>query len=63
MLTEFGAPPDHVAALESEVGAIRIRPEEVAGSATLKPQPAEFEPTKRQAEQILTILEARSTGA
>ena len=51
------ASEDHVRAVEQEVGGHRYRPEEVAGAATVKPLPAEFEVAVERGQQILAVLE------
>jgi hypothetical protein len=55
-LRSRGASPEHVAAVEYDIGSIRIRPEEVAGAATLTPHPANYERTELIAKHILRRL-------
>ncbi len=50
------ADPDHVAAVEQDIGCIRVRPEEVAGAAALSPHPVNFQRTEPIAEDILRRL-------
>ncbi len=46
------ASPEHIRAVRSEVGGIRIRPEHVAAAVTVSPQPAEYLVTNRIAQRI-----------
>jgi hypothetical protein len=52
------ATPDHIRSVESEVGGVRYRPEEVAGAATVSPLPAEFTAAVERGQEILVRLEA-----
>lgn len=56
ILERAGADPEHIAALRGQVGAVRIRPEEVAAAAALAPHPVAFNEASKVAEQILNIL-------
>lgn len=56
---ENSSPPasqEHLEAVRSELGSVRIRPEEVAGSGTVNPLPASFQAVESRAEQILEQL-------
>ena len=55
-LQERRASSEHIACVKGGVGGIRIRPEEVAGAATLTPHPANYDRTKPAAEEILRLL-------
>jgi hypothetical protein len=59
-LKRTGASQEHIAAVEGQVGAMRIRPEEVAASATFadEERPVAFEATDGRAKQIVAILDA-----
>jgi hypothetical protein len=50
------APTDHIQAVKQEIGAVRFRPEEVAGAATVSPLPATFALASERAEQIVPQL-------
>ena len=58
-LQKRGADPTHIAAVQkgTTIGAVRIRPEEVAGAATLTPLPADYELTRPAAREILRLLD------
>lgn len=56
---ENSSPPasqEHLEAVRSELGSVRIRPEEVAGSGTVSPLPASFRIAEERATQILRRL-------
>ncbi|MBI1826972.1 MAG: hypothetical protein HY287_08305 [Planctomycetes bacterium] len=56
-LAEGGtASKEHISHLESEVGCIRIRPEEVGSASAQSPWPVKFMDAVRLAEQILNLL-------
>lgn len=55
MLKEHAA-PEHIASVESEIGAVRYRPEEVAGAAALAPPAATFTAIQPVSEQIKNKL-------
>jgi hypothetical protein len=57
-LTESGAALTHIRAVQSEVaaGAVRYRPEEVAGAGTAEDLPAPFVEVRRLADEILVKL-------
>lgn len=57
-LKEDGASPEHIRAVESEVGAVRYRPEEVAGAGIAVSLPVAFAEVVDLAEQILMKLRA-----
>lgn len=50
------ASPEHIAAIRDEVGSVRIRPEEVAGAATVSELPADFNIAAERADEILQRL-------
>jgi len=56
ILEHRGAEPDRIRALRSDVGAVRYRPEEVAGAATVSALPAEFEIAEQRGQQIVQRL-------
>ena len=47
------ATPEHIKAVEEEIGSARYRPEEVAGAATTNPLPADFPLAAERGQQIL----------
>jgi hypothetical protein len=49
---------EHAAALKSNIGLVRVRPDEVAGAGTEKDWPVEFQSANRLARQILSELAA-----
>jgi hypothetical protein len=49
----------HVSAVRADVGAARVRPEEVAGAATLTPLPADFARTESVALDLLELLRSQ----
>jgi len=56
---ENGASPataEHIEAVKGEVGAVRYRPEDVAGAATVSPLPADFATSEKRAAGILDRL-------
>ncbi len=55
-LLQGSATSDHISAIRSEIGAVRYRPLDVAGSATQTP-PVEFEVASQFAEQVLLMIE------
>lgn len=59
-LTEDGASQEHIHAVESEVGAVRYRPAEVAGAGAAKSLPVAFAEAAELAEQILERLRAEN---
>jgi hypothetical protein len=59
-LTEDGASQEHIHAVESEVGAVRYRPEEVAGAGAANSLPVAFAEAAELAEQILERLRAEN---
>ena len=50
------ASAEHIAAVSSEIGAVRFRPEEVAGAATLSDIPVAFPAAKQLGELVLEKL-------
>lgn len=50
---ERPAPPEHLSAVREEPGAVRFRPEEVAGAATASVLPADFQIASVHAAEIL----------
>jgi hypothetical protein len=46
----------HITAVEEDLGAIRVRPEEVAAAASLTPLPADFERTEPASLELLRLL-------
>jgi hypothetical protein len=59
LLKENGASQEHIKAVESQIGAIRYRPEDVAGAAASDRLPAEFATTERLARAILEKLQSK----
>jgi len=51
-----GSSQQHIAALQAEIGAVRFRPEEVAGAAAVSPLPASFEAALEKAQLVMTAL-------
>lgn len=56
LLRQHGAPEGHVAAVTAELGAVRYRPEEVAGAAALWPPSVSFGAACAAAEGVLRLL-------
>jgi hypothetical protein len=56
LLERTGAAPEHIAKVKTEIGAVRYRPEEVAGAATSVSIPAEFPSASERAQEILLKL-------
>lgn len=56
------ATPEHIKAVEGDVGSARYRPEEVAGAATANPLPADFPLAAERGQQILERLETKGIG-
>jgi hypothetical protein len=56
LLTEGGAPAEHVAAITAEVGNVRFRPEEVGGASIATVLPASFSEACNNAKWILVVL-------
>jgi hypothetical protein len=56
MLREHGASEEHVRAVEAEVGAVRYRPEQVAGGAACDALPASFDDAERLAGEVMQVL-------
>jgi len=50
------ATAEHMDAVKEEVGAVRYRPEDVAGAASSSPLPADFAAAKKQAAAVLDRL-------
>jgi hypothetical protein len=50
------ATPEHIHAVENDVGTVRFRPEEVAGAATVSPLPADFGAAERRGRELLARL-------
>jgi hypothetical protein len=59
-LIETGAAEQHINAVRKEIGAVRFRPEEVAGAATLSSLPANFQQASAVGKMIVSQL-GRST--
>jgi hypothetical protein len=60
---ETGNPPasaDHIAAVRTEIGSARYRPEEVAGAATMSQIPVDFQTACQLGEQVLRQLALRN---
>jgi hypothetical protein len=57
LLERTGAATEHVAAVRSEIGSVRFRPEEVAGAATCTTLPALFDQASGRAQHILDRLQ------
>jgi len=55
-LRERGADSRHIEAVQENTGAVRVRPEEVAGAATLTPHPSDYRRTRLAASEILRLL-------
>jgi len=55
-LKENGASPEHISHVQSEVGAVRFRPEDVAGASAADSIPTPFEVANGLAEAILAKL-------
>lgn len=53
---ERRADPDHISALRNDIGAVRFRPEEVAGAAMVSPLPANFTQAEEGARLVLAGL-------
>lgn len=62
LLREHGAPEEHVRAVEREVGAIRIRPEDVGGAAAYEPWPVVFDVAERVGQQIVIMLNSSDSA-
>ncbi len=60
LLEKTAASADHITAVRADAGAVRFRPEDVAGAATVSPLPAHFESAAERAQQILEALRDRS---
>jgi hypothetical protein len=59
VLREYGdAAPEHIEAVEREVGCIRIRPEEVAGATTTESRPVNFVDAERIGREVLAEFDA-----
>jgi hypothetical protein len=56
--SQSDASPEHIQAVEAEVGGIRIRPEEVAGAATQNSTPVDFPTADAMAQLVLDTLNA-----
>lgn len=54
------ASPEHIQAVRDEIGSVRIRPEQVAGAATVEDLPSDFTTASQRAEGILGILQSHS---
>jgi hypothetical protein len=59
-LKEDGASPEHLQAVESEVGAVRYRPEEVAGAGIAESLPVAFAEAEPLADMVLRKLRAEN---
>lgn len=53
---EAAASAEHIRAVESSIGAIRVRPEEVAAAGTIAPPAPNFDETVKRAEGVLAII-------
>ncbi len=49
---------EHLETVKNEIGAVRYRPEDVAGAATASPLPADFSVAVERARKILELLNA-----
>lgn len=56
LLQADDAPQEHIAAVRAEVGAVRVRPEEVGGAAMLQERPSAYEAVIAQAARLLEVL-------
>jgi hypothetical protein len=56
LLDTPSATPEHIRAVQNDVGTVRYRPEEVAASATIRPSPADFNLAETRGEELLRVL-------
>jgi len=56
-MLQQGASTEHIEAVSSELGAVRYRPEEVAGAVTMSALPVDFETAVDRGQQILDRLQ------
>lgn len=56
-LVEDGAEEEHIAFIKREIGAVRYRPEDVAGCAAAEKLPCPFEIAERRSAEVLKRLE------
>lgn len=59
LLRQSGADEAHVRHVESEVGSIRFRPEDVGGAAANSPWPVDFEQATMTGAKLIELLETR----
>ena len=57
-LEEYGAPANHIAAVQKDIGAVRVRPEEVGAAAALPARPPAYQTVITEAERLLAILKS-----
>jgi hypothetical protein len=52
-------PEDHIAAVESEVGCARYRPEEVVAAGIIWPPAARFDAAKNAAKEVIAVIRTK----